>query len=118
MSLNARHFSYALLAAALVLTPAAASAQGNLLQGIVKSLKKEKTAPAAPQKVAPAKKKVVPAPSGTAATKAPKKQPETTKRAQKSQAVPKVLGTGPAPSGTAATRAPIKHENGGAIIPH
>ncbi len=45
MAFNLRHYSFALLAAALVLTPAAASAQGNLFQGLVKSLKKEKAAP-------------------------------------------------------------------------
>ena len=103
MAFNARHYSFAIFAVALIVTPAAASAQGNLLQGIVKSLKKEKAAPAAPQKVAPAKKNTAPAPSGTAATKAPKKQPEATKKAQKSQPAPKVLETAPAPSGTAAT---------------
>ncbi|MEE8499307.1 MAG: hypothetical protein V3S27_01945, partial [Kiloniellales bacterium] len=87
MAFIARQSCYAFLAAALVLTPAAANAQGNLIQGLIKGLKKEKTAPAAPRKVAPA-------PSKKAAAKAQKKQPEASKKAQPA---PAPLGAGPAP---------------------
>ena len=77
MAFIARQYCYAILAAALVLTPAAANAQGDLIQGLIKGLKKEKTAPAAPRTAQPAPSKMAgPAPSGKAAAKAPKKQPE------------------------------------------
>ncbi len=48
MVFNARQHCCAFLAAALILAPAAANAQGDLIQGLFKSLKKEKTAPAVP----------------------------------------------------------------------
>ena len=80
MTFNARQHCCAILAAtALVLIPAAASAQGNLIQGLIKGLTEEKPAPAAPQKV-------VPAPSKKAA-----------KKAQKARPAPTALGAGPVP---------------------
>ncbi len=77
MAIIARRYCYAILAAALVLTPAAANAQGDLIQGLVKGLKKEKTTPAAPRKAQPAPSKTAgPTPSGKAAATAPKEPPE------------------------------------------
>ncbi len=76
MALIARRYCYAILAAALVLTPAAANAQGDLIQGLSKGLKKQKSTAAAPRKAAPTPSKTAgPTPSGKAAATAPKKPP-------------------------------------------